>query len=68
MVGEREAQFDNMNLSLMKAMQALAPKSHKFFDFNTHLLFLSHYCISPVTEVETEVVMAKQILLWHSSN
>ena len=44
MVGGPEAQFD-MNLSLMKAMQALAPKSYKFLDFNTLLHFLSHYCI-----------------------
>ena len=40
MVGEIEARFDSVNLSLMKAMQALTPKSAKFLDFDTLAPFL----------------------------
>jgi len=62
MVGEIEARFDSVNLSLMKAMQALTPKSAKFLDFDTLVPFLSHYSISPVEEVRTEMLTAKQML------
>ena len=40
MVGEIEKRFDSVNLSLMKAMQALTPKSTKFLDYDTLLPFL----------------------------
>jgi len=60
MVGEIEAWVDSVNLSLMKAMQALTPKSAKFLDFDTRAL--SHYSVSPDEEVRTEMLTAKQML------
>ena len=63
MVGEIEKRFDNVNLSLMKAMQALSPKSTKFLDYDTLLPFLSHYCIAQAEEVRTELLTAKQMLV-----
>ena len=63
MVGEIEKRFDSVNLSLMKAMQALTPKSPKFFDYDTLLPFLSHYCFPQLEEVRTELLTAKQMLV-----
>ena len=63
MVGEIEKHFDSINLSLMKAMQALTPRSPKFLDYDTLLPFLSHYCIPQVEEVRTELLTAKQMLV-----
>lgn len=61
MLGELEIRFDSLNLSLIKSMQALAPKSKCFLDFNTLLPFLSHYDIS-CDEVQCELLLAKEML------
>ena len=67
MVGEIEKRFDSVNLSLMKAMQALTPKSTKFLDYDTLLPFLSHYHVLQVEEVRTELLTAKQMLASNGS-
>ena len=67
MVGEIEKRFDSVNLSLMKVMQALTPKSTKFLDYDTLLPFLSHYHVLQVEEVCTELLTAKQMLASNES-
>ena len=67
-IGEIEKRFDSVNLSLMKAMQALTPKSPKFLDYDTLLPFLSHYGMSQVEEVRTEWLTAKQMLISKNSS
>ena len=61
MVGEIERRFDSVNLSLMKAMQALTPASPQFLDYDTLLPFLLHY-IPQAEEVRIELLTAKQML------
>ena len=53
MVGEIERRFDSVNLSLMKAMQALTPRSPQFLDYDT--LLPLHY-IPQGEEVRTELL------------
>lgn len=60
-VGEMERRFDDTNISLLKAMQSLSPRSKQFLDYNTLTPFLEHYGIPP-EEVETELFTAHEML------
>ena len=61
MLGELETRFDSLNISLIKSMQALAPNSKCFLDFDTLLPFLCHYDISS-DEIQNELLLAKEML------
>ena len=61
MIGEMHKQFDKLNLSLMKAMQALSPQSTVFLDYRTLIPFLVHYDL-PSDEVKVELLTADKIL------
>ena len=57
-----EERFNSVNLSLMKAMQTLNPRSDSFMDHDVIKPLFSHYNI-PGKEVEVELLTAKQMLI-----
>lgn len=58
---EMKRRFDDMNMSLVKSMQALHPKSDKFLHLETLRPFMSHYDIDS-DDVEVEAKTAKRLL------
>ena len=61
MIREMHKRFDKLNLSLMKAMQALSPQSTVFLDYRTLIPFLVHYDL-PSDEVKVELLTADKML------
>ena len=55
MIGEMHTRFAKLNLSLVKAMQALSPQSTVFLDYKTLIPFLGHYNLSS-DEVKVELL------------
>ena len=53
--------FNELNLSLLKSLDALVPKSNLFLDLSTLSPFLAHYSISE-TAVVSEVPVVKSFL------
>ena len=60
-VGEMQRTFNDRNISLLRAIQSLSPRSKQFLDYNTLTPFLQHYDIPP-EEVETELLTAHEML------
>ena len=61
LIAEMKQRFDDVNLSLIKSMQALHPKSDNFFSLETLSPLMSHYGIDQ-DEVGLELMTAKKFL------
>ena len=61
MIGEMHKRFDKLNLSLMKATQALSPWPTVFLDYRTLIPFLSHYDL-PSHGVKVELLTVDTML------